>query len=74
MAAAVTLGDARAKSKTAIDYHGRTGQLYRCELPILVNGVERGFLDLEIAVADDVSNQEAIERLQAGLKSRWIIA
>jgi hypothetical protein len=72
MAANVSVGDARAKSKAAATEQGRSGDLYSCEIPILVNGVERGVMKLEYFVPEELTNNQVAQHLAAGLYVRWI--
>lgn len=63
MALNVTVGDLRAKSKTA----ATGGQMYAGDIPILVAGTERGVIHVGIFIPDAMSAAEANELLGSGL-------
>lgn len=47
------------------------GRVYTSEVPILVNGVDRGHYKVELFVPDSMSNAEAIAMLAEGFSVRW---
>lgn len=63
MAVAVSIGEARNKRAPA----RAGGRLYGCDLPILVDGVERGLVSLNIFIPDSTSPAEARALIESGL-------
>lgn len=63
----VTLGDARNKTKVVENGIER----YHCDVPIIVNGTERGVLNLNIAIPEAKTNAEVAAWLASGLRVEW---
>lgn len=71
MAPQVTTGTPINSAPVFVDPQEGSGKMYTSEVPILVNGVDRGHYFVRFFFPDSMSNAEAIAILANGMTVRW---
>lgn len=71
MAPQITTGAPVNSAPVFVDPQEGPGKMYQSEVPILVNGIDRGHYIVQFFMPDSMTNAEAAAILANGMSVRW---